>query len=776
LRVAALHERVLLVEAGPGWGKTSAVRAAFPEAPYVEVPLGQRSGSMHAAVLAALGLSAADAGRIVSRLLTDPESVADAVINALPARTMLVIDDVQRLESEGRVLIEALVEAGVHLVLVGRSMAALPVGAWISRGRAGMPLGPDTLAFRADDVGEVLGDLVAGDELAGQIVAAFGGWPIAASLAVSLLRRGTSPSDVVSRLRDGIAAVAGSVLRDLAYAERSLLIEMALMASYGVRPSPGHLAVLRRLGFPESATGPHEVVVNALLEHVEPAERAATASALLLDYDQPAATFALLAGEAPETLTERSWDLLPALYDRYDRETLERLLSTASVGQMAAMAARCFLLAVESQFAEASAIAERIIDAVAGHSAEVALRLARVMLVGGRGDSAVPALRGLQPEAAPSQVLKECLLGSILDERERFAAAMDTAARSGDLETMAIAAIYAAYRAARAGDLDDAEGFAAKGEDAARASGSVLQQARALKIRYGVAMLRADLDLAAVHAGRLTTLQAVVSDPSERATDLASALEVEVLAGRAARAAAFDEAIRRAGHGWLDMETFVVCRAIMEAWDGRLLQAADRLAAFSSLVDTPANRPLPSALGAFLAAAAGAPERADDMLRSLSIRNSAGAVDQFALAHYEMATSFAAMTEILLGRGRRAAARLATDAKTPFGALFVSSARVFAGGAGAEAYAEFMRRAGFDGVARMAEACDLESPRRLLSPTELLILSYLAAGMDAAHIARLTGRSIHTVKNQRRSIGEKLGAGTTIEAIAIARRIGLLSQ
>jgi DNA-binding CsgD family transcriptional regulator len=46
--------------------------------------------------------------------------------------------------------------------------------------------------------------------------------------------------------------------------------------------------------------------------------------------------------------------------------------------------------------------------------------------------------------------------------------------------------------------------------------------------------------------------------------------------------------------------------------------------------------------------------------------------------------------------------------------------------------------------------------------------------MDAPRIASLTGRSIHTIKNQRRSIIGKLGAGNTLEAVAIARRLGLL--
>ena len=72
------------------------------------------------------------------------------------------------------------------------------------------------------------------------------------------------------------------------------------------------------------------------------------------------------------------------------------------------------------------------------------------------------------------------------------------------------------------------------------------------------------------------------------------------------------------------------------------------------------------------------------------------------------------------------------------------------------------------------EGSGLRSERTPLSRTERSVLSYLASGMDAPRIADLTGRSLHTIKNQRRSIISKLGAGNTVEAVAIARRLGLL--
>ena len=773
LRAAALHERVLLVEAGPGWGKTTAVRLAFPDAHYVDVPPIERRGALHEALLVASGLSRVDAGRVVARLEKDSAGVNEAVIDTLRVSKMLAIDNVHRLDGDGRALVEALVQwGGVHVVLVGRSMASLPVGTWIARGNAGMPLGPDSLAFHQHDVAEVLDGSARDPDLPGAIVASFGGWPIAATLARSLSHQGYGTSEIVARLREGIAAVAGSVLAEIPAAERALLVEAALMAAHGLQPSRGHLALLRRLGFPESAIGPHEVVVGALLDRAHPKERAEAAARIEFDLDEAPAIFSLLAAEAPASLRERVWELLPALYDRYDGDTLERIAQHRNVDKLTAMTVKCFLCGIRSDFAQAGSIAERIVDAVGKRSHGVALRLARLLLIAGRGATAVGALREMTPKTATDRVLKHGLLGSILDRRKDFLQAIEIASASGSLELIAIASIYAAYGAARAGDLDDAEGFAARGEDAARATGSILQQARALKIRYGVAMLRADLDVAAVHAGRLTTLQGHISDPSERATDLATALEVEVFAGRAARAIAYDDAIRRAGHGWLDMETYVVCRAFMDAWDGRLIEAADRLSAFNRLLDAQNTSRLPIALSAFFAAASGSAERAGAILQLLP--EIASSKDPFVRAHHEIAAAFAAVTEAFLGRTAGAARRLRPQAKTRLGGLFLQAARAYAGSRDPSAFAEVMRSGGFDGVARAMDACSFDSARSLLSAAERQILEYLASGLTPARIAELTGRSVYTVRNQRHSLLGKLGASTTVEGIAVARRRGLL--
>lgn len=773
LRAASLHERVLLVEAGPGWGKTTAVRAAFPSAQYIEVPAGSRPGSFHRALLHALGLSAADAGSIVARLSGDADGTIRSILSAVPPRCFVAVDDVHRLDPEGIRLVEAMVDAeDARLVLVGRSMASFPVGSWMSRGLIGMPFGPDTFAFRTEQVLEVLGDVAGARTLSSTIVSAYGGWPIAATLGASLLRRGCTPERVLAQLGEGIASVAGSALADLQPVERVALVAAALAGAHGILPSPEQLRLARRLGFPESAEGLHEVVVSALLKAVGAAERAAIAEAMTLDRADPAAAFALLAAEAPHVLHERAWALLAPLFDRFDRSALERLASHPEIPAAARAAARCFLLTFASQFDEAAIVAEGVLAEAARNAPGVAVRLARSMAHTHRGPHAVAVLSEMAAGDPETAVLRDCLLATVTGDRARLASASETASRSGEPLLVARAAIFAAVHAAGRNALDEAEGLAARGEEAARAAGSVLMEVRALKIRYGIAALRANVDLAAVHAGRLIALQELVGDPAERASDVVAAFEIEVLAGRAARATAYDEAIRRMGPDWLGMETYAVCRSIVDAWNGQLTTAVDRLAAFAAAAPAHMQR-LPLGLGAFLACAAGTAERGADLLRHYALA-AAPPADPFATAHAEMASSFAAMADVLLRRPVAASNRLQAQPTTAIGEIFIASARRFVAQHDIASYADAMRSAGFTGIAMMADACGLDRQRSTLSRAELSVLSYLASGMDAPRIASLTGRSVHTIKNQRRSIIGKLGAGNTLEAVAIARRLGLL--
>ena len=436
MRAASLHERVLVVEAGPGWGKTTAVRAAFPDAPYVEVPAGGRAGAFEVALLTSLGLSVADAGSIVARLDTDATGVLRAVIAAHTGQA-IILDDIQRLDSAGSGLIEALVESQtVRLVLVGRSLSVLPIGTWVARGHVGMPFGPDVLALRTENVAQLFSDIEAGDELQRAIVSTYAGWPLAASIAAAILRRGAAPSEVPAKLADGVSAIAGSIVAELDNDGRALLIESSLRSTYGLRATVAGLAQIRRLALPESESGLHELFVVATLKEVPREERARVAEGISTPEDDPSALYALLATEAPHTLDLRVWQFLAELHDRYDRATLAKNVRHKPISRRPPpAAARSFIHIFASQFDEAAAVAEPLLDEVARHSPHAALRLARAIVHAGsrRGLRFAIATNG-RWRSPSTAVRRDCLLGYITGDSKRIANASERASAAGDFE------------------------------------------------------------------------------------------------------------------------------------------------------------------------------------------------------------------------------------------------------------------------------------------------------------------------------------------------------
>ena len=81
-------------------------------------------------------------------------------------------------------------------------------------------------------------------------------------------------------------------------------------------------------------------------------------------------------------------------------------------------------------------------------------------------------------------------------------------------------------------------------------------------------------------------------------------------------------------------------------------------------------------------------------------------------------------------------------------------------------------------VALQAKAAMFDARRRVdtLSPRERDVLERLLSGASNKHIARDLGLSPRTVEMHRARMLAKLGAATTVEAIEIGRRAGVMGQ
>jgi DNA-binding CsgD family transcriptional regulator len=89
-----------------------------------------------------------------------------------------------------------------------------------------------------------------------------------------------------------------------------------------------------------------------------------------------------------------------------------------------------------------------------------------------------------------------------------------------------------------------------------------------------------------------------------------------------------------------------------------------------------------------------------------------------------------------------------------------------------------LRSAGQEGFAHAVAAAlaarRRDAPELRLTAAERRVLGHVALGTPPEVIAREHGRSIHTVRNQIKAAIRKLGASGSIEAVARAKRLGLL--
>jgi DNA-binding CsgD family transcriptional regulator len=68
-----------------------------------------------------------------------------------------------------------------------------------------------------------------------------------------------------------------------------------------------------------------------------------------------------------------------------------------------------------------------------------------------------------------------------------------------------------------------------------------------------------------------------------------------------------------------------------------------------------------------------------------------------------------------------------------------------------------------------------EEAARVLSEREQAVLAAAAEGLSAEETATRAGRSVETIKAQRRAVIRKLGAVNIMNAIHIAHRLGVLA-
>ena len=277
------HVRVLRVEAGAGWGKTSfaarRARALGRAAVWYSLDELDRDPSVLSSHLAAaLGLPRPDG---------PPLEQLAGIVGALARRRLLVLDDLQAIAgaTEARRYLGRLLrylDPACQLVLLSRERVSLREANLETRGEAAS-LTTAQLAFTAPECRALLCDRLGravGDPIAGKVHDLTEGWP--AGLEIVCRTLGQSAPDAHARLLERITApgswfdrFVADILDDLDHRTRDFLLRTAWLAELTPalcdqllrrRDSAAVLARIEDTGLPVAAVGDGHWRYHNLLE------------------------------------------------------------------------------------------------------------------------------------------------------------------------------------------------------------------------------------------------------------------------------------------------------------------------------------------------------------------------------------------------------------------------------------------------------------------------------------------------------------------------------
>ncbi|HEY3774762.1 MAG TPA: BTAD domain-containing putative transcriptional regulator [Solirubrobacteraceae bacterium] len=361
---AVMPERVVVVEAGGGYGKTT-LAAEIVEgwrAVDIEVPLHEGGGSA-AVFIARLRTGIARAGfpaaaAEMAAAGKDAHEIIDAALGALAAeRCAFVVDDAQHAERETAVLIDWLaqrLQGEQRLVVLARR---LPVGSERLRRAEFHQLQSSDLALRSDETLEVCRrgfGLTAGEGAIAALHSATEGWTAATVLSAARARRtGEELASIASAAdaqhgQEAVATILGEALGALDEADLHRLAQVARLVPVA-RRSVDELGGDRFLdrvlaaGVPLATAGddrwdlpgpvrdllltlapPDVAGLRAVADTYAARGELGAAIELLLGIDEGDRAAGLLADAPPAALD--ALDILgyEALVDRIDGATLER--------------------------------------------------------------------------------------------------------------------------------------------------------------------------------------------------------------------------------------------------------------------------------------------------------------------------------------------------------------------------------------------------------------------------------------------------------------------
>lgn len=751
-------------------------------------------------------------------------------------RGVIAIDDLHIAQGDREVtrFLTSLIErtkGRVQWIIASRATIGLPIGTWLAYGDSDLAIDEHDLKFSVEEAKEAARVFKLGvrdDELF-ELLNLTDGWATAMTFALRSSTRSVDLRNISTMTREMVYRyLAEQVYQTLNPAEREFIetaallpeINLEVMVAAGFDRASALLADLRaRVAFIHEDEGGkfrlHDLFRDFVVHQLELQGRDkvlftnAKLASLLEGLGMHVEALRLYVHAREEEnvmrlLAAYGSRLVAAGFSDEVNYAVSADLSPSFAAAPLVLGLRGLIETARGNFAEADRLLARAVRDVQDEVLAIDLKLQLAQLRTNRGESPLDLLReivGNKRARLSSRLEAQALLASVLslgDGKSEAATILAHIADSpiSELAEESQARIYlrCGHVAYRCGQDALSREYYTRAVDIASANGLWSVGSKAYRALSATAILfGADIAMSLHHAQQAVLAAARAGDTAEHLDALLMILGVETRRGNADRAAQIEKQIAELNANDTSRTMYLVSsRAHRSAWIGSYGEAA-RL--FSGILDRQAqlaDRLIVRGAYALTLALANLSKQAGEAVAAL-ITIIEQEVDGKAItgpAMAECAIAFAIMSEIVSGRltsAQRLAKRSPIDAGEVSTAmrgaaevlLRIAKTPSFEGSLDEEI--GVLRERGFGGYARYLEIVAVLLQQRRgkeesvsLTPSEMRIIRYLAEGHSPKEIAAAMDRSVYTIQTHIQNLTEKLGSHGRAEAIAAARRLGLL--
>lgn len=751
-------------------------------------------------------------------------------------RGVIAIDDLHIAQGDREVtrFLTSLIErtkGRVQWIIASRATIGLPIGTWLAYGDSDLAIDEHDLKFSVEEAKEAARVFKLGvrdDELF-ELLNLTDGWATAMTFALRSSTRSVDLRNISTMTREMVYRyLAEQVYQTLNPAEREFIetaallpeINLEVMVAAGFDRASALLADLRaRVAFIHEDEGGkfrlHDLFRDFVVHQLELQGRDkvlftnAKLASLLEGLGMHVEALRLYVHAREEEnvmrlLAAYGSRLVAAGFSDEVNYAVSADLSPSFAAAPLVLGLRGLIETARGNFAEADRLLARAVRDVQDEVLAIDLKLQLAQLRTNRGESPLDLLReivGNKRARLSSRLEAEALLASLTSRTDQKAEAaallthiMESPLRELSEEAQARIHLRCGHAASRCGKPVRSREYYIRAAEIASAN-SLWNIASKAYRALATSAIFIDSDIAAslIHAQQAVLAAARAGDTADHLDALLLVLGIETRRGNGDRAAQIEKQIAELNANDASRTIYLVSsQAHRRAWAGAYADAARM---FGGIVDRqayPADRLIVRGAHALCLALAGTSKQSGQAVSELAalLDKEADASPSMGAAMMECALVFAVLGEIVSGRltsAQRLLKRPAIDdSRVPStmrtaAETLLRMAKNSSFEASLEHEISILRDCGFGGYARYIELVSalLEQRRGsdqsvTLTPSELRIIRYLAAGLAPKDIAAEMDRSVYTIQTHIQNLTEKLGTHGRAEAIAAARRLGFL--